>query len=490
MKRLCPGTMITLLFQARSRSSDRIKNICGGIFAAYGLDINGYNKELPSHLKSGHDPVPGDLVDAARDMQIDDIVAGFERHVVPLIHNDKHVAVFRAIKAVLREDTTIPGVAVVGKVPGFEKDAILNNSSFGEAALLANVVTYAITSTDNDKLKGNIREIGADYVDSFVASGEDIFFISPIVDQDQASPLKRTLKDPMFDRIFKNAADMTITGMSNPSKASVFYIDPNNCKFQFRDLKNFIINNIGSYVYSRANKNRILDLTKNPAAVGSQAMLKFVQKYGDDAETVLGEILLYVFLEQALDAPKIMSKVELQTDAKQSDSKCDSIHLLSLGNDDAPYYHMVFGTSSIEGDVKDAIDMAFRAVTEIRDSKDKERTLAENTVFSRDLNENTVNRIRDILIPDPKKLANVDTAFGLFLGYSIGLNPANYSSIDYRRAVNKKMELDIKNHTRYIAQKIVDLNLEQYSFYLYVLPLDNATEDKKAVMERIINGGQ
>ena len=72
MKQICLGTMITLIYQSRTRSADTIKSVCGGIFAAYGLDINNFNKELPSHLKSGHDPVPGDLLAAARSTNIDE----------------------------------------------------------------------------------------------------------------------------------------------------------------------------------------------------------------------------------------------------------------------------------------------------------------------------------------------------------------------------------------------------------------------------------
>ena len=68
MKQICPGTIIALIYQSRRRSADKVKDICAGIFAAYGLDINNYNKELPSHLKSGHDPVPKDLEDAARNL--------------------------------------------------------------------------------------------------------------------------------------------------------------------------------------------------------------------------------------------------------------------------------------------------------------------------------------------------------------------------------------------------------------------------------------
>lgn len=55
MKRICFGTIITLIYQSRTRSADTIKSMCDGIFAAYYLDITSYNKELPSHLKSGHE---------------------------------------------------------------------------------------------------------------------------------------------------------------------------------------------------------------------------------------------------------------------------------------------------------------------------------------------------------------------------------------------------------------------------------------------------
>ena len=85
MKRICLGTMITLIYQSRIRTADTIKTICDGIFAAYGLAVEDYNKEMPSHLKSGHDPAPGGLIDAARDLTMDQIDKGFEMYVLPLI---------------------------------------------------------------------------------------------------------------------------------------------------------------------------------------------------------------------------------------------------------------------------------------------------------------------------------------------------------------------------------------------------------------------
>lgn len=65
-----------MIYQSRARSADTIKSVCGGIFAAFGLDINNYNKELPSHLKSGHDSVPVELISIARSKNIDEVADG------------------------------------------------------------------------------------------------------------------------------------------------------------------------------------------------------------------------------------------------------------------------------------------------------------------------------------------------------------------------------------------------------------------------------
>lgn len=84
MKRLCLEAIITLLYQCRTRSADTIKSVCSGIFATYDLDITSYNKELSS-LKSGHDPVPVELIFTARIANIDCVAKGIEDNLIPSI---------------------------------------------------------------------------------------------------------------------------------------------------------------------------------------------------------------------------------------------------------------------------------------------------------------------------------------------------------------------------------------------------------------------
>lgn len=77
-------------------------------------------------------------------------------------------------------------------------------------------------------------------------------------------------------------------------------------------------------------------------------------KKPDSFGNMLGEILLYAFFEEKLGAPKIFSKIEL--DSLTSESFYDGIHLLKM---DDTSFQMIFGPSYVEDQMDDAIDNAF-----------------------------------------------------------------------------------------------------------------------------------
>lgn len=60
----------------------------------------------------------------------------------------------------------------------------MTQNSFYEAMTLANIITYPITQTENDKCKAAIHEIGKDYVESFANSKDKVFFLLSRVDND------------------------------------------------------------------------------------------------------------------------------------------------------------------------------------------------------------------------------------------------------------------------------------------------------------------
>jgi len=163
LKRICLGTLITLLNQSKKRKSDTMKNICQCLFLAYSCDST-FNKDFPGHLRSGHDSVPGNLIEAAWSKNQDDVIKGFQQYVCPLIDDSKKKALVRSIKNVLQDDSIITNECVVGYIPGFEKENIEKHSEFNLASLLANVFTYAIRSVDNKSCADAIKEIPSDFV--------------------------------------------------------------------------------------------------------------------------------------------------------------------------------------------------------------------------------------------------------------------------------------------------------------------------------------
>ena len=135
----------------------------------------------------------------------------------------------------------------------------------------------------------------------------------------------KTISGGKFDEVFTEVSHAETLGLKNPEQLRLFHLNVNNNAFSSDKLEVFLRKNIGQYVFSRAQIENYhvegdvysvgmdaIDIMKRNGAPGQKGT-------GND----LGEIMLYVFLEQVLGAPKIMSKVELQTGAKQ----CFAAHL-------------------------------------------------------------------------------------------------------------------------------------------------------------------
>ena len=147
-------------------------------------------------------------------------------------------------------------------------------------------------------------------------------------------------------------------------------------------------------------------------------------------------------------------------------------------------YQFVFGTSKINNDFTSAIDDAFAKIINVKTNKENEIHMVNNAVFDRFFDEAQINKLKDIILPAPGKTEIPDTAYGVFLGYSIDIPP----SPDFSTKVNQKMDDDLKANIQHIIDIIKVNHLENHSFYFYVLPFNNAEVDKKDIFEKIVEG--
>lgn len=163
MKKLCFGTLLNLVYQAKGQGVT-YKSICDAVFSAYGCaDATNRDSSLPPHLKSGHDNVPPDVIDAARAITYEDAVIAFDSGVVGLIAEANAKQFIYAVKAVLREDD-VPDDTLIGSVAGFEKSAILERNKFIMAPLMASLFRYAIVDVSNADCADSLKSFEKNYL--------------------------------------------------------------------------------------------------------------------------------------------------------------------------------------------------------------------------------------------------------------------------------------------------------------------------------------
>lgn len=78
MYRLCLGTIMTILYQARSPKVTN-QSICDALFKCFGKSAESYDSSTPEHLKSGKICVPPDVLGAARKANTDELDVAVQR---------------------------------------------------------------------------------------------------------------------------------------------------------------------------------------------------------------------------------------------------------------------------------------------------------------------------------------------------------------------------------------------------------------------------
>ena len=305
--------------------------------------------------------------------------------------------------------------------------------------------------------------------------------------------IEKSLKEHSLDGVFTEVTHSEKLGITVPEQLRLFYLDVLDNRFDLEKMKSQLYLNVGTYAFSRSVVDR---LTKaGHADVIIDQAKRILQKKGADVRgtgSELGEMLNYVFTEEKLDAPKLMSRVELSTDGASYGSTTDNIHLLSAAVSGKPYHQVVFGSSSIVGDLKYAINNAFKRIVNIEQHKTDELGLVDNLILNtpadRFSSDADIAFLKEMFVPSEGKKTQRITSYAIFLGYTIGLIPENYTPDEFPALLENKIVDDLRRHLHIILQNINDNHLGNKHFYFFIVPFNDAEEDKKKVMEDILKG--
>ena len=111
------------------------------------------------------------------------------------------------------------------------------------------------------------------------------------------------------------------------NELNLFMLRINANEFDYELLVQNLLEPIITYSVSRKVK---ADYSNRPHTLTKKAIERFVDYCSNTGE--LGELLLYAFLECHLNAPKILTKLELKTSTSLYVNGADGVHYLKLPN--------------------------------------------------------------------------------------------------------------------------------------------------------------
>lgn len=305
-----------------------------------------------------------------------------------------------------------------------------------------------------------------------------------------------------FNKTFVNMKHDFSLELSNQSSVEIFHLRKSNKAFTYDALKNMCLGNICQYVFNRMeNESNITPYQRQ--ILTKKAIDKFRQiraekiksedgKSHDDLGEggELGELLLYLFLENRLKAPKLLSKMEIKTTRNQYVYGADGVHLhQTTTKSGKPVFQFVLGEAKIKNDILDAIRKAFTSIKQTVNEIDIEQGLVSLGIFKEVCDEQKANTIKEMILPTEditETCAIHEKAFGIFIGYSVEFEDKTISNEEWNENVDKKIIDDISRGISTIKKQIENNKLDGYSIYIYFLPFNKADKDRKQIMDDIL----
>jgi len=295
------------------------------------------------------------------------------------------------------------------------------------------------------------------------------------------------MKLSLTDNDFLNAFDKIDSVDIDPhkkNKLNLFTLKINANDFDYKNLEKELLDPVVDFSLSRITKEKYKD---KPGTLTRKATDKFIYYLKNKGE--LGELLLYCFLESHLQAPKILSKLELKTSTSDYVKGADGVHYLKLDNGN---YQLIFGESKTQVVLTDGLTAAFKSISNFKtecneNGKGKSGINHEKSLISDHIGREVFSPkekefIESIIYPKKESNFQVDDAFGIFVGYEINISATDKGlpNQDFREKIKQQIKEEVMRKHKHIESKINECNLQGHNFYIYILPftdLDKSRED-------------
>lgn len=300
--------------------------------------------------------------------------------------------------------------------------------------------------------------------------------------------IKSTSYSDGFGIFNKVSEEKLVKGRNNTLR--LFMLHTENKLFNYDELYDYILPNIVKYVFSRKRLASIEDDPQKQTTIILEALnhLRPVENEKDKgAGGELGEILLYLFLEQDFKAPKLFSKVELKTNSQDYVKGSDAIHFKFRKNDQGvSIMQLIIGEAKIKNDLKEGIKEAFKSINTYLTSNIQDRNLLDTHLMNQIVDEDEAQIIKEYITAIPRK--KKETVFGIFVGYSVEYCGKSDSSDEYDQKIIEENKKQVLNMRQNIISQISKYKVSNYEFNFYFLPFNDAMRDRKTIMKQLTRG--
>lgn len=308
--------------------------------------------------------------------------------------------------------------------------------------------------------------------------------------------LKTDIRKDFLDLFYPDIKDQHL---ENSNKLNLFTLRVTNNQFVYNELIDLLANQLHYFALSRNEVKKLVDegkfRTLTDKAKGLlRNHLEIKKKNGSTSKETeggeLGEILLYCLLESHLNAPKILTKLELKTSNQMFVNGADGVHLLKLNDKD---YQLVFGESKLNSDLQQGIYKAFESIDKLLSQngtkKDFEIELVNSQLVKEAYDVNSYDLLKRIIIPSANAdETNIDHAFGIFLGFNIEIDSIekNMPNHEFREKIRAKITSQVNGLLASINYQIKKAQFTGYNFYIYVIPFSDLEETRKDIIQELL----
>lgn len=348
MEHLCIGSYVRIMTSCAIPAERKFDSFCekimlslcpvGSIVFSYtsadGYEVT-YSYTNFNKIHSASQNLPTEVMQMALKKDARAIERYFVQTIIPAMEEARKKNAVLALKNVILKDSTIADTTQLGTIGDLTKSDLKSKNDFVLSEFLTDVFIYAVAKTDNLVESAFTKSIKKDFYTAYNQMVDTIKFYEVTRPKGVAAiPLTSKGK---FDKVFTPVSSETLS-ISAKHDLQIFCLKFDDFDFDYHGLWRHLRNNIGYYVYSRAQIETYME-DDEISALAYDA-IAYIKKAIADGKlptgNELGELLLYIFLEQVLIAPKLMSKVEIGNHGGFMTSESSCIHLLTA-NDKVPF---------------------------------------------------------------------------------------------------------------------------------------------------------